>query len=392
MRGRSARPAHGTLAVTGLNFPWMGPSVVDTAPYGRWQNYRLPYSWKLDDPGGVQLSFVDGEVTLQRLLQATASWVGESGVNIHESHEGTDQLYTQASAVLNMLQLDGGMGAVRGSEGDFQIKRQGKGRCPFQQVCHLKGALSVTSEGKSWTIRCTVCGRQGKLPTFATQTEGCVDRVRSVDTGGELLGREVLGRGRDIDKVRQIWDLDWVDSTTIDGLVENTLWQHEVIWGQGAWDILDGNPNRAVPAGDIFFLGAGSRDTSPPFFAEVDMVEGKITVISPGGAFKVGQVVAQWVKAERVPAWRCTYNTEWLCRDPRNREVLNWANMVRRDRGLELLDGEFEGVIRLSAAGVWARSWLAGELDKVEGALEPSLRLLPLGLTLRRVSTQSDLR
>jgi len=162
--------------------------------------------------------------------------------------------------------------------------------------------------------------------------------------------------------VRAVVELGWLSESAVQALFDESFWQHTVIQdGVDVQAIFTKGAQSGVPLPDAdrFFLYGARKDTSPSFVVEICVSSRSIYSFASTGSFHVGARIVDWLdQGNSSQPWTRQAIGKPLCYDPRNYDLLTWANLRRRDWGLALLDGRHVGVCRAEAAILLAKRWV----------------------------------
>ena len=175
--------------------------------------------------------------------------------------------------------------------------------------------------------------------------------------------------------VAAVLGMDWVYGGMVQFLLEECFWNHRILQDDAdVSDILARGSKAEIqpPREGRFFVYRAGKETSPPFVIEVCRDTHTVYAFAPTGNFHVSAMVLDWL-GQGLPnqGWARRAAGGPLCFDPRNNELVTWANLRRRDQGLALLDGRHIGVIRHEAAILLAKRWAR----EAEVGMQPSERV-----------------
>ena len=347
-------------------------SMIDPAPYASWQPFRMPLCWKLDDGSSTELALISHRCTLANLLRATASYIppGAAPTVLDDPADSEPDPGWDVQEILRSLQIDGGhASSATLTTGTVHITFPCLWRCPLggRAQVHTNGMLLLELRPSGVEIRCSHGCSPITLPMQALEKRGGTGRPRiGLVTMLPTVLAEAQAQEATIGTLSAVLTLDWVDAAMTAALFDECFWCHRVI--QDAAEVRDilanGSTATLEPPVDMkFFVYQFGYETSPPFVIEVCRATHTVYTFAPTGSFHVGGAVLDWLcQGSTDLVWNRKTISDPLCFDPRNHELLTWANLRRRDQDLALLDGRHIGLIRHEAAILLAKK-SAREVD-----------------------------
>ena len=370
-------------------------SMIDPVPYARWQPYRLPLCWKLDDKTSTELTLIGHQCTLGNLLRATATHVpvGKAPNVLDDKSDLAPGSGWGTGGILRALQLDGGQPSSASLQtGTVSVTFAGRWRCPAdgRGKCHADGSLLLEAKLSGVEARCSHGCTPASFAAQLLEESGGVARPhcrRRTQLPAFPGGAQV--ETAEAQAVAAVLGMDWVYGGMVQFLLEECFWNHRILQDDAdVSDILARGSKAEIqpPREGRFFIYRAGKETSPPFVIEVCRDTHTVYAFAPTGNFHVSAMVLDWL-GQGLPnqGWARRAAGGPLCFDPRNNELVTWANLRRRDQGLALLDGRHIGVIRHEAAILLAKRWAR----EAEVGMQPSERVWA-GAVQRQLSGMDD--